>query len=221
MRSAADAVALVRKAWTLRCETMKAPPALEAEMPAIVERVRAQLVEAVAICRETGASRELSVALGKLGHVEQDAGRHEAARACYEEAVAAARAVADPLRLAHAVRHLGDVHRHARRLTDAEACYEEALSLYGRHAAGAAALDHANALRPMAILKEELGHAEEARVLWGRARELYGAAGIEAGVAECADHLAGLDGRAAVNATPRRPVAAQRLNEQQKTEGRR
>ena len=26
-------------------------------------------------------------------------------------------------------------------------------------------------------------------MLWGRARELYAAAGIEAGVAECADHL--------------------------------
>ena len=109
------------------------------------------------------------------------------------EAVAAARNAGDPLRLAHAVRHLGDVHRHAGRLVEAEACYDEALSLYGRHAAGAAALDHANALRPMAILKENLGHVEEARVLWGRARELYGAAGVEAGVAECADHLARLD----------------------------
>ena len=58
----------------------------------------------------------------------------------------------------------------------------------------AARLDHANALRPMAILKEELGQVEEARALWRRARELYGAVGIEAGVAECADRLARLDG---------------------------
>ena len=193
MRSTADAVALIRQAWTLRCETLKALPAVEAELPAIVERIRAQLVEAVAICRETGASGELSVALGKLGHVEQDAGRHEAARACCEEAVAAARNAGDPRRLAHAVRHLGDVHRHAGRLVEAEACYDEALSLYGRlETRGHAVLDHANAVRPMAILKEDSGQAEEARALWRRARDLYRAAGIEAGVAECTDHLAGL-----------------------------
>ena len=190
MRSTADAVALIRKAWTLRCETLKAPPAVEEALLTIVEQVREYLVEAAAICRETGADRELSVALGKLGHVEQDAGRHEAALACYEQSVAAARRADDPLRLAHAVRHLGDVHRHGGRLAEAEACYEEALSLYARHAAGAAVLDHANALRPMAILKEELGQVEEARLLWARARDLYSAAGIEAGVAECADHLA-------------------------------
>ena len=193
MRSTADAVALIRKAWTLRCETMKAPPAVEAELPAIVEQIRAQLVEAAAICRETGAGGELSVALGKLGHVEQDAGRHEAARACYGEAVAAARNAGDPRRLAHAVRHLGDVHRHAGRLVEAEACYDEALSLYGRlETRGPAVLDHANAVRPMAILREESGQVEEARALWRRARDLYRAAGIEAGVAECSDHLAGL-----------------------------
>ena len=192
MRSTADAVALIRKAWTLRCETLKPPPAVEAALPMIVEQVREYLVEAATICRETGADRELSVALGKLGHVEQDAGRHEAALACYEQSVAAARRADDPLRLAHAVRHLGDVHRHGGRLAEAEACYEEALSLYARHATGAAALDHANALRPMAILKEELGQVGQARLLWKHARDLYSAVGIEAGVAECADHLARL-----------------------------
>ena len=189
MPSAADARTLIRRAWTLRYETLTAPTASQAEVRAVVEKVRGYLVEAVAICRAARADRELVTALGKLGHVEQDAGRHDAARVCFEEAVAAARTVADPLQLAHAVRHLGDVHRHARRLAAAEACYEEALSLYGRRAAGAATLAHANALRPMAILKEESGQAEEARMLWGRARELYAAAGIEAGVAECADHL--------------------------------
>ena len=192
MRSAADAVVLVRKAWTLRCEMLASAPAGEAERNAVADRVRGYLVEAVAICRAAGADRELVVALGKLGHVEQDAGRCEAALACCEDAVEVARRVADPLRLAHAVRHLGDVHRHARRLAAAEACYEEALSQYGEDEAQATTLDHANALRPMAILKEELGQIEEARMLWGRARELYGVARIEAGVAECADHLARL-----------------------------
>ena len=193
MHSAADAVALIRTAWTLRQEAMEAPPPTEAELRAVVERIHRHLVEAVAICRETGAQPELVVALGKLGHVEQDAGRHEAARACYEEAVAVARANGDPLRLAHALRHLGEIHRQVGRLAEAEACYEEALSLYVHPGDGAGAtLDHANALRPMAILKEELGQVEEARVLWRRARDLYGAVGIEAGVAECVDRLARL-----------------------------
>lgn len=190
MPSVTEALALIRQAWTLRRETLASPPAGEAEKRTVAERIRGYLVAATDICRAVGADRELSVALGKLGHVEQDAGRHEAALACYEQSVAAARRADDLLRLAHAVRHLGDVHRHGGRLAEAEACYEEALSLYARHAAGAAALDHANALRPMAILKEELGQVEEARLLWARARDLYSAAGIEAGVAECADHLA-------------------------------
>ena len=193
MRSTADAVALIRKAWTLRRETMTAPPAVEVELRAIVDQARRHLVEAVAICRETGAGREPVAALGKLGHVEQDAGRHAAARACYEEAVAVARNVGDPLRLAHAVRHLGDVHRRAGRLAEAEACYDEALSLYVHPEAGTATLDHANAVRPMAILKEEQGRVEEASALWRRARDLYLAVGMEAGVAECADRLARLD----------------------------
>ena len=192
MPSVTEALALIREAWTLRCETLASPPAGEAERRTVAERIRGHLVEAAAICRAAGADRELVVALGKLGHVEQDAGRHEAALACYEESVAAARRADDPLRLAHAVRHLGDVHRHAGRLAKAEACYGEALSLYARHAAGPAALDHANALRPMAILKEELGQIEAARLLWARARKLYSAVGIEAGVAECADRLARL-----------------------------
>ena len=192
MPSTTDALTLIRQAWTLRCETLVSPPAGEAERRTVAERIRGHLVEAVAICRAAGAGRELVVALGKLGHVEQDAGRHEAAVACYEESVAAARRADDPHQLAHAVRHLGDVHRHGGRLAEAEACYEEALSLYARHAAGAAALDHANALRPMAILKEERGQVDEARLLWARARDLYSAIGIEAGVAECVDHLARL-----------------------------
>lgn len=170
---------------------MAAPPVAEADLRAVVGQVRELLVEAVAICRETGAKRELAGALGRLGHVEQDTGRAAAALAAFREAASVARGTDDGALLAHAVRHVGDVHRHAGRLAEAEACYDEALSVY-RHlnAATTAPLDYANALRPMAILKEELGQVAEARVLWGRARDLYGAAGIEAGVAECADHLA-------------------------------
>lgn len=169
---------------------MAAPPVAEAELRTVVGQVRRLLVEAVAICREIGSQRELAVALGRLGHVEQDTGRVAAALAAFQEAASVARGSGDGRLLAHAVRHVGDLHRHAGRLAEAEACYDEALSVYGRlEAATTAPLDYANALRPMAILKEELGQVDEARVLWRRARDLYGAAGIEAGVAECADHL--------------------------------
>ena len=191
MRSTADAMALVRQAWTLRRDAMASPPSTAAGKRGIARNVREHLVEAVAR-RETGAQPELIAALGKLGHVEQDAGSHQAARACYEEAVTVARSAGDPLRLAHAVRHLGDIHRQARRLAEAEACYDEALSLYRRSGSEAAPLDHANALRPMAILKEELRHVDEARALWTRARDFYRRAGIEAGVAECVERLARL-----------------------------
>lgn len=190
MRSIAAAAALVERAWALRRKTLTAPPGAGAGSRSAAGQVRRDLAAAVAICREAGAGRELSAALGKLGHVEQDAGRLEAARACHEEAVAVARNADDPSRLAHAVRHLGDVHRHAGRAAEAEACYGEALALYRDGAAGAAAdLDHANAVRPMAILKEEQGQVGDALALWRRARDLYRAAGVTAGVAECEDHL--------------------------------
>lgn len=182
---------LMRRAWRLRYTTMTSPPADRAELDKAVGRVRRYLAEAVTLCRASGADGVLAEALGKLGHVEEDAGRGEAALACYDEAVQAARRADRPLLLAHAVRHLGDVHRKAERLAAAEACYAEALALYGGQG-DAPALDHANALRPMAILKETQGQVDDAKALWRRARTLYGSVGVEAGVDECAEHLARL-----------------------------
>ena len=182
---------LVNRAWTLRSATMASPPATRAEVEEARARVRQCLSEAVALFRAAGATTELVAALGKLGHAEEDAGRDDAALACREEAVAVARRAGHPMPLAHAVRHLGDLHRKTGRLTAAEACYAEALALYGRQKEPPA-LDYANALRPMAILKESLGRAGEAKVLWRRARDLYGAVPVEAGVAECSEHLARL-----------------------------
>ena len=179
---------LIDKAWTLRWKAMQSPPASEAELQQAVARFHGYLSEAVSLLRTTGATRELVGALGKLGHAEENAGRDDAALACYEEAVAVARRADHRLPLAHALRQLGDLHRKAERLTAAEDCYTEVLALYGAQDAPPP-LDHANALRPMAILKEALGQVDEARTLWQRARELYGAASIEAGVDECTDHL--------------------------------
>lgn len=192
MRSTSEATALIGKAWALRREALTGASRSAIDRRAVIQQIRVHLVEAAAICRETGDAEVLVVALGKLGHVESDAGRHEAARACHEEAVALAREGGDSQRLAHALRHLGDVHRRARRLRESHACYEEALSLYGHGAAEAPTLDYANTVRPMAILKEALGETGEARELWRRARDLYGALGIEAGVTECSERLARL-----------------------------
>ena len=182
---------LVNRAWALRSATMASPPTTRAEVEEARRRVRQWLSEAVALCRAAGADGELVAALGKLGHAEEDAGRDDAALACREEAVAVARRAGRPMPLAHAVRHLGDLHRKAGRLEAAEACYAEALALYGGQD-DPPALDYANALRPMAILNESLGRVGEARILWRRARDLYGAVPVEAGVAECTEHLARL-----------------------------
>lgn len=179
---------LVNRAWALRRNAMASPPAAGAERARIAERVRAHLAEAVALCREAGATRELAAALGKLGHADEDAGRADAALASFKEAVTVARRGGHAMPLAHAARHLGDAHRKAGRLAAAEACYAEALALYGAHD-DPPPLDHANALRPMAILKETLRDVDTAKTLWRRARTLYGTAGIEAGVAECTAHL--------------------------------
>ena len=143
------------------------------------------------VFRKAGADRELATALRRLGHAEQDAGRDDIAVARYEEAVAAARRTGDPLLLAHAIRHLGDAHRAAQRFAGAETCYEEALTLYAEHPYPPK-LDYANAIRPMAILKEVLGEFDEARLLWQRAKTLYAAVPVAAGVAECDENLSRL-----------------------------
>ena len=151
----------------------------------------ADLLRAREICERVGARKELSVALGKLGHVALDLDQPDKARDLFEESVAVAREAGDPLRVAHAVRHLGQVNHRLGRLESAGRCYEEAVELYDRSAT-ADPLDHANALRPMAALKEELGEVEEARVLWRRAAGLYRVAGVGEGVRECEGRLSGL-----------------------------
>jgi tetratricopeptide (TPR) repeat protein len=108
----------------------------------------------------------------------------------YEEAVTLCRGEGDALGLAHTIRHLGDIHREAGRLADAELCYGEVLTLYRAHEPNP--LDLANALRPLAILREATGQAEEARRLWEEARKLYMAVNVQAAVAECSVRLARL-----------------------------
>ena len=187
-RQVKDALDLIDQAWRTRYRAFQDSSASAAESERIMRRVHADLTTAVEICRSIDAKRELSIALGKLGHVEQD---DTAKLACYREAVVAARECGDAMRLAHAVRHLGDVDRNAGRLQDAHACYDEALALY-RGADSPPTLDFANAVRPMAILKARLGESEAAVVLWREAKELYAAVGIADGVEEAERWLARL-----------------------------
>ena len=174
-----EALDLMDRAWRTRYRAFQQRPDSEEDLQRVIAGVHADLEKAVAICRDMGAKRELSMALGKLGHVVEQA---EAKLACYVEALAAARECGDAMQIAHAVRHLGDVHRNAGRRADAKDCYDEALNLYRGEAAPT--LDVANAVRPMAILKADLGEREEALALWRKARELYATVGIDDGVEE-------------------------------------
>ncbi len=190
-RDTRAAVELMDKAWTTRRQIMTSPPDSKEQLQLIMGEVHQNLVEAVAICREVGAQHELVHALRKLGHVEQEMGRHDATRALYEEAVSISRRQGDPLLLAHSVRHLGDIHRRLGRVEAAEACYDEALTLYRNHEQPPT-LDFANAIGPMAMLKEKAGAVDEARKLWQEARDLYAEIDLQEGVAECSRHLARL-----------------------------
>ena len=190
-RDIETAIELMDKAWTTRRETMTSPPASKEQLQQIMNEVYEMLVDAVAICRDVGAQRELVHALRKLGHVEQEMGREDATRALYEEAVTVSRSQGDPLLLAHSVRHAGDIHRRIGRTEAAEECYDEALVLYRNHDQPPK-LDFANAIRPMAILKEDAGKVEEAKELWQEARDLYAEVDVQEGVDECSHHLAQL-----------------------------
>ena len=154
--------------------------------------IEADIVRACEICKQTGATSELSVALGKLGHVALDLDRPNKARRLFEESVSAAGEADDPLRLAHALRHLGQVNHRLSRPESAARCYEEALDVYER-AETAHPLDRANTLRPMAALRGELGDVEGARHLWREAAKLYQAVGVEAGIHECEAQISSLD----------------------------
>ena len=201
--------ALIAKAWRSRRKALRSPPADEATLGVLMARIEADLVRACEIFRQAGARRELSVALGKLGHVALDLDHPDKARTLFKDSVAVAREAGDPLRLAHAVRHLGQVNQRLGRLDSAERCYEEALDLYDR-AGTAHPLDHANALRPKALLREELGDAEGARLLWRRAAELYRAAGVEEGARECEAHLSSPSPPPRVPLRPPRPPSPPR-----------
>jgi tetratricopeptide (TPR) repeat protein len=164
------------------------------------------LIEAVDLCRKSGARSELARALADLGQIERDLHHADAALEHYEEAVAIYRskgstkgstegsAEGNDLRLAHTVRHVGDIHRSAGHAALAEPCYDEALNLY-RANPQTTPLDLANTIRGLAILKCDTVDAPRAVSLWTEARSLYAKAGVNEGVAESDRRLARLTQR--------------------------
>jgi tetratricopeptide (TPR) repeat protein len=126
-----------------------------------------------------------------LGKIARDEGRLDEAAAHYHAAAELARRAADSGVLAHRLRHLGEIHLEAGRADLAAPPLEEALALR-RSDPGVTALEMANTLRPMALLREALGERESARRYWAEARALYAEAGIAAGVAGCDRRLAAL-----------------------------
>jgi tetratricopeptide (TPR) repeat protein len=155
------------------------------------DEARRAYADAIEACRGPAHRRLLIEALRGLAQIERDLGRPAAALPLYEEAVAAARQMDDALTHAHTVRHLGDAHRETGRNDLAEPCYREALAIYRGHPE-TAPLELANAIRPLAIVEERAGRSAEARRLWHEARDLYAAAGVEAGYAECARRMEAL-----------------------------
>ncbi|HEY0703662.1 MAG TPA: tetratricopeptide repeat protein [Candidatus Acidoferrales bacterium] len=151
---------------------------------------RRDLVEAVAQARVSNAEpATLSRALKSLGQIERDLKHQDAALELYEEAAQIDRQLGDPLTIAHTIRHLGDIHQDSSRPAQAEPLYLEALAIY-RADPQTKTLDLANAVRPLALLKESAGQHDEADVLWDEARGLYASLDIFPGVAESAGHMA-------------------------------
>jgi tetratricopeptide (TPR) repeat protein len=145
--------------------------------------------EAMIVARKEGSRNDVIRALRMLGQIERDEGRPECALQHYQEAVALCRTEGGALRLAHAIRHLGDLLVEMHNLAEAAKEYTAALALY-RQQPDTKALDLANTLRAIAVMRQQAGDSHAARPFWEEARTLYSSANVEQGVAECNSHLA-------------------------------
>lgn len=131
----------------------------------------------------TAVARSLIESARALRHV----GRVRDAAAAYDDAVVACRAAADPLLLGHTLRHLADLCLELGQPTRAYDAISEVLAIYEREPS-VPVLERANAIRIMALV-EDTRDVAAARDWWRAAAQLYGAVGVEAGVAECMSRL--------------------------------
>jgi tetratricopeptide (TPR) repeat protein len=116
----------------------------------------------------------------------------------YGEAAGKYREAGVALKVAHTVRHRGDIYRDQNRPDLAEPCYNEALEIYRAHKE-APLLDVANCIRGLALLKDEAGELDHAKLLWEEAGSLYAVEHVQAGVEECSRRLAAMAHRRAQN----------------------
>src|SRR3954463_1589355 len=119
----------------------------------------------------------------RRGYQARKERRLDEALESYRRAAMIYRSLNEALALAHTVRHVGDIQTELGDLTQAEASFTEALSIYRSHP-DTKPLDHANAVRGYALLKQVAGDKANARRLWEEARGLYLSLNIESGVAE-------------------------------------
>ena len=115
-------------------------------------------------------------------------GRSPDARNAYARAAALSRESGAPLLQAHALRHLSDLDRKADHLEQALAHAEQATALYRSNGQGTSP-DMANALRLTGLALDGLRKPAQARVAWTLARDLYAAADVADGLAECERRL--------------------------------
>ena len=189
-----DAKDLMQKAWATRRSSFDLPTR---EKHALMSTARDDLVKAVAICRTQTNDLELAEALHLQANLEHDLGRNDAALALWRESVDILRIADRPLELAHKLRHVGDLHRVCRRFAESDGFYQEAAVLY-RKFDRPGSLHFANAIRPMALLKEQMGLTNASLDLWREARGLYLSINIDgldthSAVAECDRHIARLE----------------------------
>lgn len=149
---------------------------------------RRSLVHAAESARASESVVELVRAINGLAQIDRDEGRPFDALPRYQAALELCRERGAPGPLAHTARHLGELLVELGRLGEAEPLLTEALALH-RSDESSGRLRLANALRPVALLREAQGRADDARSLWREARELYAAEGIDTGVEECDAHL--------------------------------
>jgi tetratricopeptide (TPR) repeat protein len=165
----------------------------EARRERRLEDARDLFAQAVAECRWGADPKLLARALKAQGQTERDLKRIMTALECYRHAAAIEKGMGDQLAWADSMRHIADMRREQKEYTKAEPIYTDVLEVY-RSRSDTRVLDHANALRGLALLKDAAGTPEEALLMWRAARCLYEQAGVEAGIDECQSHIAFLLG---------------------------
>lgn len=160
----------------------------EARRAGRYDDARRHLAQAADAAKEEGSIIDQARVVNALAQLDRDQARPLDALPRYEAAIRLCRSIDAPGTLAHTERHLGELLCELERLDEADHYLTDALLFYrADEAVGRLAL--ANAIRPLALLREAQGRNAEARPLWEEARELYAEEGVQAGVEECDAHL--------------------------------